>query len=119
MSENRENQVIQRIRESLIEEGVKSRVVRESAQYGLGSAKSYAEALLDLRLEGKGNPTAQEVWEEMKAQINFLTGALIRASEDYSKLETGIRGLKEDLKDKQIEVNELQQRLKQGEKNEE
>lgn len=96
MNNDREKEMIQRIKESLIKEGVSEKIITESKQYGIGSAKSYLEALVDLRLEGRDLPKTQEVWEGMKLQINFLTSSLLRASDDYAKLESRFRGSKED-----------------------
>lgn len=104
-TKQRENQILDRIRKSLHDEGIVNRQIVQSEQYGIGSSKSYFEALIDIKLAGKEIPTAQTVWEELKAQINYLTGALLKASKDYSILETKVRGLQDDSKDLLKETN--------------
>ena len=113
MSNDRETQIIQRIREYLKNEGISEKVIRESSEYGIGSAKSYFDALIDIRLEGKEDPSSKEVWDQMKAQINYLTSALIKASDDYAKLETKLRGSKEDERDRLKDLIEEDKQSKQ------
>ena len=96
---SREKQIIERIKESLVKEGITEKVIHGHSKYGIGSPKSYLEALVDIKLEGREIPTAQETWEEMKLQLNYLTHALLKASDDYSKLETRIRGAESDARD--------------------
>lgn len=62
MSSDREEQIIKRIRETLQNEDVTDKTLIGSSRYGIGSAESYFEALVDLRMEGKEDPTFREVW---------------------------------------------------------
>ena len=96
---DREQQIIDRIEAIVLAEGIIRKNIYGSAQYGIGSSKSYFDVLVDKRLEGKSYPTAQEVFEEMKMNVNYLTRSLVKASEDYAKLETKIRGLENDIRD--------------------
>jgi hypothetical protein len=94
---NREEQVIERIKTSVAEDGYTRKDIRYASKNGIGDAKSYFDALVDIKLEGKAYPPrSQEVWEEMKAQINYLTGCLVKASEDYAKLQNKVRHLEAD-----------------------
>lgn len=113
MSTDREAQIIQRIRETLKNEGISDVTIRDFSKYGIGSAKSYFEALVDFRLEGKEDPTARDVWDQMKAQINYLTSSLVKASEDYAKLESRLRGSKEDERDRLRDTIEKDKQSKQ------
>jgi hypothetical protein len=95
----RNKQIIDRINKQLADEGFINKPIFDQQQYGIGSAKSYFEVLIDRKLEGKDPPTSEEVWTEMKTQINWLTRKLVKASEDYSILETRIRHLEEDIRE--------------------
>lgn len=100
---DRERAIIDRINKQLAEDGYVKKEIHDQARYGIAKAKSYFEVLVDIKLEGLKYPTAQEVWEEMKMHVNYLTRSLVKASEDYAILESKIRGLEEDLRDLRIE----------------
>ena len=104
--DERTKQITDRITQQLIDDGYVKADQYNQSQYGIGSAKSYFEALIDLKLEGKDYPTPEQVWNEMKAQLNWLTRKLIKASEDYSILQSRIRGLEEDIRDLRKELND-------------
>lgn len=99
MSDERTKQLIARIEDELTKQGFSPKKIFESRADGMGIYKSFFEVLVDLKLEGKSNPTAQEVWEEMKAHINYLGRNLAKASDDYRKLENKVRHLEKDLDD--------------------
>lgn len=99
MVDERTKQLISRIEEQLKAEGYSVNRILESRADGMGIAKSFFEVLVDLKLEGKENPTAQEVWEEMKAHINYLGRNLSKGADDYRKLENKVRHLEQDLDD--------------------
>lgn len=105
MTDDRSKQIIKRIEDVITAEGVIKKKIYHSMQYGMGTANSYFEALVDIRLEGKTDPKSQEIWEEMKAHVNYLTRNLVKASEDYAKLETKVRGLEQDIRDMILEEN--------------
>ena len=90
----------------LAEDGYVKRDIYNQSRYGIANAKSYFDALVDIKLEGLDYPTPQEVWEEMKMHVNYLTRSLVKASEDYATLESRIRGLEEDIRDLRRESNE-------------
>jgi exonuclease V gamma subunit len=52
--------------------------------------------MVDIRLEGKENISTEEVWEDMKMQVNYLLASLSKASRDYLKLQNKYRDLEND-----------------------
>lgn len=53
---------------------------------------------MDRKLEGKEYPTSQEVWEEMKMQLNFTNSIAAKASEECLKLQNRCRDLEDHVK---------------------
>jgi chromosome segregation ATPase len=95
---NREDALLKRIEEDLTNDGYVRKNIYSKLEYGMGNNASYFQALVDRKLEGKEYPTAQEVWEEMKSQLNDLGGVAARASEDYRKLQNKYKNLEEHIK---------------------
>jgi hypothetical protein len=89
--------IIERIESSLSSEGLERKVVSEKSEHGPADYPSFFEMMVDLKLEGKPEPGAQEVWEQMKAQANYLRAELLYAFSEYRKLENRCRGLEADL----------------------
>ena len=94
---NREDEIIKRIEESLSNDGYVRKNIYSKLEYGIGDSASYFQALVDRKLEGKEYPTAQEVWEEMKMQLNYLRSTAAKASDDYLKLQNQVRDLIEHI----------------------
>ena len=88
---------IEQVKLSLIDSGIIEENVLGSSETGPGDYKSYFEYMIDRRLDGKAQPTPEELWKEMRLQINHLSRALSRASEDYRKMENRCRALQNDL----------------------
>jgi hypothetical protein len=95
---NREDALLKRIEENLANDGYVRKNIYSKSEYGIGDNASYFQALVDRKLEGKEYPTAQEVWEEMKSQLNFLRGVAGKASEEYLRLQNKYRDLEEHIK---------------------
>jgi hypothetical protein len=93
---NKQKQIITKFESAVSADGYVRKNITAKIQYGMGNAKSYFDVLVDTRLAGNEYPTAQEAWEELKGQINFLTSNLLAASEEYSRLATKNRGLTSD-----------------------
>jgi hypothetical protein len=96
---DRQKTLIERIHKQLAEDGYVKNDIHAQVKYGIGNARSYFDALVDIKLEGLDYPKAQDVWEEMKMQINYLTKSLLKASRDYDILQAKCRGLEEDIRD--------------------
>ena len=94
----REDEIIKRIEQTVSEDGYVRRNVYTRLQFGMGNNTSYFQVLVDRKLEGKEYPTAQEVWEEMKMQFNFMNSVAAKASEEYLKLQNKYRDLEEHIK---------------------
>ena len=58
-----------------------------SSQSGFGDYSSFLELLIDLKLEGKDIPSGEEVFNNIKKQINHAQGLIFHASKEYKKLE--------------------------------
>lgn len=95
---NKEDALIKRIEDDLINEGYVRKNIYHKTEHGLGDNTSYFQALVDRKLEGKEPPTAQEVWEEMKTQLNFLRSVASSASQEYLKLQNKARDLEEHIR---------------------
>ena len=105
--DERTKQIVDRISQQLADDGYVKADQYNQTQYGIGSSKSYFEALIDRKLAGYDDyPTAEQVWSEMKAQINWYSRQLLRASEEYSKLESRLRGAEDDIRDLRKELND-------------
>ena len=88
--------IISRVEEDLRDEGFVKKEIFTSSENGFGDLKSFFEVMIDLRLQGEKDISPEQVWEDMKKQINFLKISLVKAAEDYRKLENNYRGLKKD-----------------------
>lgn len=95
---DREKALIERITQNIVDDGYTRKVIYNKLEFGIGNGKSYFDILVDRKLEGKEYPTAQEVWEEMKMQLNFLNSVAAKASDEYLKLQNKIRDLEEHIK---------------------
>jgi hypothetical protein len=95
---NREDEIVKRIEQTVSEDGYVRKNIYTRLQFGMGNNTSYFQVLVDRKLEGKEYPTAQEVWEEMKMQLNFMNSVAAKASEEYLRLQNKYRDLKEHIK---------------------
>jgi hypothetical protein len=95
---NREDLVLARIEQSVSEDGYVRKNIYTKKEFGVGNNASYFQVLVDKKLEGKDYPTAQEIWEEMKMQLNFTSSIAAKASEEYLKLQNKVRDLEEHIK---------------------
>lgn len=95
---NRSDALIQRIEENLTNEGFKKKPIYQRKEFGFGDFESFFDLMVDVRLGGKEYLTAEEVWENMKMQVNFLLGTLAGASDDYIKLQNRYKNLEEHVK---------------------
>lgn len=95
---NREDEIIKRIEQTVSEDGYVRKNVYTRLQFGMGNNTSYFQVLVDRKLEGKEYPTAQEVWEEMKMQFNFMNSVAAKASDEYLRLQNKHRDLEEHIK---------------------
>ena len=93
--DDRSRGIVEKIEEQVADSGIKKQRIYERSQEI--PHDSYFEYLVDRKLEGKGEPTAQEVWEYMKKITNRLSGELGKASEEYTKKENEVRHLKNDI----------------------
>jgi hypothetical protein len=93
---DRLKELIARITKALEEEGIEVEPIFEHSKNGFGDFQSFFELMIDVRLDGKDKLDAQEVWENMKKQLNWLQTAAIVASDDYRKLENRFRNLQND-----------------------
>lgn len=95
--DDRTKAIIQKIEDELKNNGFVRKNILNSKSGGIALAKSYFDALVDLKLEGKDEPKSQEIWEEMKEHINYLSLTLSKAADDYRKLENKVRHLEQDI----------------------
>lgn len=90
---SRELEVIKRIKQSLVDDGVVNTPIYESSSEP--DLSSYFEFMIEVKLNGL-TPTTQEVWEHQKRIINRLTSQALSASIEYDKLHRKFRNLKRD-----------------------
>jgi hypothetical protein len=92
--------IISKFEQKLLNAGFTNKVEYNSEQYGPAEFKSYFQYLLDRQLAGNEEiePSPEELWTLMKRQVNFFERSLVKASDDFVKLENRIRN-----KDKEIE----------------
>lgn len=88
--------IIERIEKELKEEGFEKKPVFEKSSSGYGDMSSFFDLLVDLRLDGKKDLTLQELWENMKKQLNDRDSTIAHADKEYRKLQNAYRGLKND-----------------------
>lgn len=94
----REDEILKRIEQAVSSDGYVRKNIYTRIQFGIGNNTSYFQVLVDRKLEGKEYPTAQEVWEEMKMQLNFVNSTAAKASEEYLRLQNRYRDLEEHIK---------------------
>lgn len=83
---SRHDQIIERTRQNLIDDGYKETEIYEKNKEGMGDYESFFELMVDRKLDGQKEPTAQEVWESMKAQLNYAEKEIRDANKEYTKL---------------------------------
>jgi hypothetical protein len=94
----REDEILKRIEQTVSEDGYVRKNIYTRQQFGMGNNTSYFQVLVDRKLEGREYPTAQEVWEEMKMQFNFMNSVAAKASDEYLKIQNRVRDLEEHIK---------------------
>lgn len=95
---NRKDELLKRIEKNISDDGYVRKNIYTKQQFGIGNNTSYFQVLVDRKLEGKEYPAAQEVWEEMKEQLNFMSSVAAKASDEYLKLQNRVRDLEEHIK---------------------
>jgi hypothetical protein len=94
---DRQKALIDRIKNEITQLGVIERDIYSRQENGIGDCLSYFEVLIELKLRGE-EYSPQQIWEEMKTQLNFLRGVAAKASEEYLKLQNKNRDLQEHIK---------------------
>ena len=83
---SRADQIIERTKNSLIEDGYVEKNVYERSSEGMGDHDSFFSLMIDRRLKGQKEPSAEEVWISMKQQINYAAITIADAEKEYEKL---------------------------------
>lgn len=97
-TDERTKALIEKIESDLISEGYSNTIsTYKHNPTGPCSYDNFFDYLVDLRLDGSEIPSIEELWITMKEQYNYLYGNLLKASEDYAKLENRERHLRKDL----------------------
>ena len=94
---DRQKALMERIRNEITQLGVIEKNIYSRSENGIGDCLSYFEVLIELKLRGE-EYSNQQIWEEMKSQLNFLRGVASKASDDYLKLTNKYRDLEEHIK---------------------
>jgi hypothetical protein len=94
--DERSKSIIERIEKDLILDGHVKTEVKERSNESLTQLDSYFDVLVDLKLNGKPEPTAKEVWENAKAYTNELEAMIRTVAKDYRMLEIKFKGLTKD-----------------------
>jgi len=91
---------IAQLEEGLRKEGYEKKTITAHSETGFGDMDSFFEFLLEQKLDGNELPSLENVWENMKKQINFYRFQLNKASADYLKLENRLRTLQKTLQER-------------------
>jgi hypothetical protein len=97
---SREDEIINRVRKTLIEEGHEDVVVLNMSDEGPGDYGSWLDYLIDRKLEGLDVPTAKELFCLMKRQMNGMAKTIMNAARDYNKLAAENMDLRTELTDR-------------------
>jgi hypothetical protein len=92
---DRTKEIIERIAKNLREQGYEENPIHERVDSGLGDYDSFFQIMVDSRLEGV-ELSAEEIWENMKKQINHLRKIIQDAERDYGRLTTKYRTAQEN-----------------------
>lgn len=95
---SRENAIIEKIENQLLSEGYK-RLKDRYELFGeskFGKEESFFDLMVNLRLSGEEGISAEEVFNDLRKEINSLTYIAANANDDYEKLHRKYRGLKYD-----------------------
>lgn len=90
---SREKQIIERTRKSLLHDGFIEVPINEKSQFGMGDYISFFDLMIDRRLEGLDQPSPEEVFVNMKRQINYLNKIILDVGKDYTLLSNKYRDL--------------------------
>jgi Leu/Phe-tRNA-protein transferase len=103
--DDRSKNLIDKITNELIEQGIKSNKIRSRNKSGYGDFQSFFDLAIELKLEGRTiiDLTSKDVWEDMKAQLNYYQAALIKLDEEYQKVLKKCRNQELDAKELCIE----------------
>lgn len=86
MSDERFKAIVERAKARVTEDGHVEKKIYERSADGMGKYESYFDLLVDRRLDGQGEPTAREVFDSMKAQLNFAAKTIADAEKEYTRL---------------------------------
>lgn len=81
-------------KETVFDEGYRHKEIVEKSENGYGDFDSFFSVLVDCKLAGEEYPLAQEIFENMKKQINHYRAEVNKYSEEYFKLQNENRALK-------------------------
>lgn len=98
--DDRSKQIIERFKKELVSEGIEEIKITYASREGFGHLESFFDLMLDLKLAGKKEISAQEVFENMKAQINYCQKNLLDAEKSYQRLMIEFRDLQDLYKEK-------------------
>lgn len=83
---DRHQQIIDRAKQALLDDGLVDTPVYDKSPDGMGDYSSFFEMMVDRKLEAQREPTAQEVWVDMKRQLNYASKTIADAEKEYKKL---------------------------------
>lgn len=98
--DDRSKQIIERIINQLKTDGFKETKITDQSKTGFSDYDSFFDLLVDLKLEGKNEPTAEEIFNSMKAQFNYAKSLIHHAEKEYQRLKIQNATLEDQLKGK-------------------
>jgi len=110
--DDRQKALIERIVKELSLEGFSEKNIYEKSKDGFGEYLSFVQLLIDYKLEGKTFPTAQEVFENMKKQINYASSTIVGAEQAYKLLSVKVKELEDMIVGKNELISQLQEQVK-------
>lgn len=91
--DDRSRAIIERIEKSLKEEGYSKNLITEKLKESIIQHPSFFDYLVDLKLQGKSEPSSQTQWEDIKAYVNHLESIIRDAEKSYRSLDIKFKHL--------------------------
>ena len=98
--DDRSKQIIERIKKQLESDGFKETKITGQSKTGFSDYDSFFDLMVDLKLEGKNEPTAEEIFNSMKQQFNYAKSLIAHAEKEYQRLKIQNATLEDQLKGK-------------------
>lgn len=107
--DDRQKAIIERIIKDLKLEGFDEINISEKLKNGYGDYSSYFQVLVDCKLDGVSFPTSQEVFDNMKKQINYASSTISEVEKAFRNQTMKIKELEDIISGKNDEIKILKE----------